>query len=199
MTRPVKMVLMPRSELDRALRRDPVSDRALESVRILALMVAGRRRGWGCSIDSEDVAQQAVLKVINGGLKSYREDEKGNPYAWVRTVARRVAIDLARRKRNVHTYDHIAEAHAILNDRSITPPTDHELQFYKEMCNRLSEDERSVIDLHTRGMTLSMVASFCGIPYGTVYARYRNGLVKLRRLAEKGDPSAGPSSTEGLR
>ncbi len=139
----------------------------------------------------EDRAQDAVQEAFLALWKSrasYRS-ERGTVAAWLLTVVRYRAIDLARRSAN-----HAArwasgdrlDGHASPDDVSekvIQRDDAHRLQ---SSLARLPDDQQEVITLAYYGqLSHTEIAARLGLPAGTVKGRMRLGLQKLRANSEQ--------------
>ena len=139
------------------------------------------------SAETEDIFQEVSTRIwLCSG--QYHAD-KGRVITWVVTMARNCAIDRLRAKQRrtrwVNNYR---------DDRSMVPEcVEHQAPGYdlaerREKCravrdevNKLSKDQREAIELaFFKGMTQNEIATHLGSPVGTIKARIRRGMIKLR-------------------
>ena len=141
----------------------------------------------GCA---QNAVQEAFVSIWRTGA-SYRS-ERGTVAAWLLTVVRNRAIDLARRSGAV-AVRRASESH--LND--LTAPDDVcDQALRRETANHLHglldvlpDVQREVITLAFYGqLTHTEIAEHLGLPTGTVKSRMRLGLHKLRANIETPPP-----------
>lgn len=131
---------------------------------------------------SEEVAQEVLVEVWRNASR-YRP-EKGAPMAWIMTLAHRRAVDRVRSAQAASDREHRA---ALLDH---TPAFDEvteqvETRLEREQVRRclrtLTELQRQSVTLaYYRGLTYREVAELLALPLGTVKARLRDGLIRLR-------------------
>jgi RNA polymerase sigma-70 factor (ECF subfamily) len=136
--------------------------------------------------DTEDVVQEVFSQVW---LKaSLFQPDKGKPATWLASMARHRAIDRLRLKqRRARLRDEMeGDLLARRSDRLV--PCGSELTMRRENCHRvrqavtkLAPDQQEAISLaYFDGMTQRAIAERLGAPLGTVKARIRRGMGKLR-------------------
>ena len=142
------------------------------------------------SMDTEDVAQE-VFSAVWRKAKMYSE-RKGKPLTWVTTMARTRAIDRLRYKQRQSRLNEDFKIerdalggggrvdtveHAESNDRH---------RVVRSAVLSLSNEQREAIQMaFFSGMTQSEIADQLGEPLGTVKARIRRGMLKLRSVVPK--------------
>lgn len=139
--------------------------------------------------DSEDVLQEAFLQIWQ---KAARYDvRRGTPLTWAITVTRNKAIDRLRRLQRRHRLQEDLEQEADSSDDTITTNSAdvavaRETQaMVRSAVIHLSTDQRRAIELaFFGGLTQSEIAQQLRQPIGTVKARIRRGMVKLRHIIE---------------
>ena len=142
------------------------------------------------SMDTEDVAQE-VFSAVWHKAKMYTEG-KGKPLTWVTTMARNRAIDRLRYKQRqsrlnedfkVETETFSAGSRI---DSAKGAENNDRHQIVRSAVMELSEDQRDAIQMafFTR-LTQSEIADKLGEPHGTVKARIRRGMLKLRTVVPK--------------
>ena len=147
----------------------------------------------GDRTEAQDCVQEAYARAWQrwGQLHGGRGGEAaGDPEAWVRTVARRVAVSRWRRTRT-------AARHLLVHGREQTvaePSEDHRLLV--DALRRIPEAQRHAIVLHHLvGLSVEEVARETGAPTGTVKARLSRGRTALAAVIGPLDAQ----TEEGLR
>ena len=129
---------------------------------------------------SEEVTQEVLLELWRTAVRY--DQARGSATAWVLTIARRRAIDRVRSTAASAARDQRAavsdatwdQAHETAED-----PFDHERLLH--CLDQLSALQREAIALaFYGGLTHCQVADTLGVPLGTVKARIRDALIKLR-------------------
>jgi RNA polymerase sigma-70 factor (ECF subfamily) len=131
---------------------------------------------------SEEVAQEVLVEVWRTAAR-FRPD-RGSAMSWVLTIAHRRAVDRVRSAQAATDREH----KAALLDRTpaydqVSDEVEHRLE--RELVRRclraLTETQReSVVLAYYRGLTYREVAELLAVPLGTVKARMRDGLIRLR-------------------
>jgi RNA polymerase sigma-70 factor (ECF subfamily) len=137
--------------------------------------------------DAEDVMQE-VFAVLWKKADMYSE-ERGKPTTWLTTLARNRAIDKFRsRDRRSKLYDGFERETEIGKGWTAPSPSGeaevNELATQaKSAVLQLSPEQRIAIQLaFLEGLTQAEIAERTGAPLGTVKARIRRGLGRLRGL-----------------
>jgi RNA polymerase sigma-70 factor (ECF subfamily) len=148
------------------------------------------RVAWSICHDkdcAEDSVQEAFLSVWNGRA-NYTHD-RGSLAAWLLTVVRYRAIDVARRhhkqagrRADEHTLDtHPASGN--IAEQAVARDEAHRLRY---LLAQLPDAQREVITLAYYGeLTHTEIATTLDLPTGTVKGRMRLGLGKLRAGIER--------------
>ncbi|MSU48771.1 MAG: sigma-70 family RNA polymerase sigma factor [Opitutus sp.] len=134
--------------------------------------------------EAEEVLQEAFWQVWERAA-DFRV-ELGSAFCWVVTIARRKAID--RLRANARHRKRIEEAQGLRNDDVFFPPAalegmeaDERTGAVRAALAKLNADERRVIGLaFFDGLTHDEIAVALGAPVGTVKARIRRGMLKLK-------------------
>lgn len=127
----------------------------------------------GDAAEAQDAAQEAYARAWQRWSQVGRY---GDPEAWVRTVARRIAISRWRKARNRLLAHHRAGEPAAL------PGPDPGTLALLRALEQLSAPQRVAIVLHHLvGLPVNEIATETGVPVGTVKARLSRG---RRALAE---------------
>ena len=136
----------------------------------------------GPEADAEDVAQEAFIALWRQA-ESYRP-EMGTPLAWVVTIARHRAIDVRRAKERRRVG--LLEAGRLDTTAEPVEARAEEIrgdeEKLRQALTQLDESHRQVIDLAFFGTrSHAEIAAALDMPLGTVKARIRRGLLRLRR------------------
>lgn len=126
---------------------------------------------------AEDAAQETFTRVWRHA-RSY-DPQRGRPAAWLMTVARHSAINMARMTR--------PEAAAPI-DEGADPSDEQEAVdrvWLQGALTRLPDREREVVGLaYFSGLSHSQIATRIDEPLGTVKSRMRRALERLAEMAE---------------
>jgi len=138
------------------------------------------------SDETEDVFQDVSTRIWV--CAHQYQANKGRVITWLVSMARNCAIDRLRAKQR--RYRWVKEYR---EDRSFIPEKTDQIHGYdvadrRERCravreevNKLSKDQREAIELaYFKGMTQNEIAHHLGHPVGTIKARIRRGMLKLR-------------------
>ncbi len=129
--------------------------------------------------EARDCVQEAFVRAW-----SHRRslDRAGNPDAWIRTTAYRLAVSRSRRTiRSRREPDRATAA------RVTAPPPNPDRVALMEALRRLPEDQRRALVLHhLADLPVAEVASEVGVPVGTVKARLSRGRTALAALLDEG-------------
>jgi len=139
--------------------------------------------------DTEDISQEVFLSIWKKA-KLYHES-KGEPMTWVASLARNRAIDRIRAKdRRTRLRDAVqAEPDTVapkeIPDASHMTSTLERGGIVRSAVMQLTPEQRQVIEMaYFAGLSQSQIAEQIDAPLGTVKARMRRGLGKLRGLVE---------------
>ncbi len=136
--------------------------------------------------EAEEILQETFWQIWEKA-PSY-QPELGSPFTWIVTIARHKAID--RLRANSRHLQRIAEAQAANTDATVTEPTafanistDERVVAVQAALGAISAAERRAIELaFFDGLTHLEIAEALSHPVGTVKARIRRGLLKLRAV-----------------
>jgi len=137
--------------------------------------------------DAQDVVQDVFIQIWDKA-KLY-DPAKGKPLTWALTLTRNRSIDRIRaiqrrtRLRDDFGKETVVDESAGMREALSGVDAGEKSQILREAVGRLSPEQRKVIELaFFRGFTQSEIADRLGEPLGTVKARARRGLMKLKEL-----------------
>jgi RNA polymerase sigma-70 factor (ECF subfamily) len=153
-------------------------DRMARPIFSMVMRIVGGRA------ESEEVLQEAFWQIWESA-PSFKP-ELGSPFCWIVTIARRKAID--RLRANSRHLQRITEAEALGAEDDYDRPIAFDAlavgersAAVKAALARLGPDERRAIVLaFFDGLTHEEIAKALRAPVGTVKARIRRGLLKLK-------------------
>ncbi|MEO5753805.1 MAG: sigma-70 family RNA polymerase sigma factor [Chthoniobacterales bacterium] len=136
---------------------------------------------------AEDVLQETFAQIWEKA--PLYDPARGKPLTWAVTLTRYRSIDLLRslrRRGQLHEdVKHEVEVAEQFDDRDsfLNVATGENHAFVRDALRKLSDEQREVIELAFFGsMTQTEIAERLAQPLGTVKARIRRGLIKLRGL-----------------
>jgi RNA polymerase sigma-70 factor, ECF subfamily len=129
---------------------------------------------------SEEVTQEVLLELWRTAVRY--DPARGSAATWAMTIAHRRAIDRVRRTAAATARDQRAALPGSTWDRAHEAAEDsHDRERLLRCLDRLSDLQREAITLaFYSGHTYRQVAVILGVPLGTVKARIRDALIKLR-------------------
>ena len=135
---------------------------------------------------SADAVQEAYLQIWRRA--SQYDASKGAVEAWMISIVRFRAIDIARRERtrreyiDDYAYDEFEHMH-ISEPENTTPETTIAL---RDCLDRMGGEQRlALIEIHLKGYTGEEFAARHNLPLGTIKSRVRLGLQNLRTCMEQ--------------
>jgi RNA polymerase sigma-70 factor, ECF subfamily len=153
-----------------------------------SLLYSIAARMLGNSTDAEDVVQETFIQIW-GKAESY-DPRLGHPHAWVVTLVRNRAIDRIRSNKRRGSLATESEEHfsALAPNSESANETvsgrEKALAIHSAVCE-LPPDQRSAIELaFFSGLTQNEISTRLQEPLGTIKARIRRGLLKLRDQLE---------------
>lgn len=140
--------------------------------------------------DSQDVLQEVSMQIwLKAGLY---EPSKGKPLTWITTMARNRAIDRLRAKKRRYRLNDTFEQQLVSEDRVAKNEGLDNLEraevssSMRTAVNQLNPTQKEVIELtYFQGLTQAEAAKRLNQPLGTVKARIRRGIIKLRSSTTK--------------
>jgi len=137
--------------------------------------------------DAQDVVQDVFIQIWDKA-KLY-DPTKGKPLTWALTMTRNRSIDRIRaiqrctRLRDDFESETVADESAGVREALSEVDASEKSQILRDAVGRLSPEQRKVIELaFFGGLTQSEVADRLGEPLGTIKARARRGLMKLKEI-----------------
>ena len=137
--------------------------------------------------DAEDVVQEAFVQIWEKA--SVYDVRRGKPLTWAMTLTRNKAIDRLRRVQRQRRLQEDVEQEAqiwtkIVENDSSDEATSHETRaIVRNAVIQLSGEQRRAIELaFFGGLTQQQIAQQLKQPLGTVKARIRRGMLKLRQI-----------------
>jgi RNA polymerase sigma-70 factor (ECF subfamily) len=137
--------------------------------------------------DAQDVVQDVFIQIWDKA-KLY-DPAKGKPLTWALTLTRNRSIDRIRaiqrrtRLRDDFGKETVVDESAGMREALSGVDAGEKNQILREAVGRLSPEQRKVIEMaFFRGFTQSEIADRLDEPLGTVKARARRGLMKLKEL-----------------
>ena len=138
---------------------------------------------------AEDVLQEVFLQIWEKA--PLYDAQRGKPLTWAVTLTRNKAIDrlrgVQRRSRLHDDAEREAQTFDQFDDKSSFEMVEalENGKLVREAISHLSNDQREAIELaFFSGLTQSEIAERLGEPLGTIKARIRRGMMKLRDALE---------------
>ena len=139
--------------------------------------------------EAEEVIQDVFVEIWNKA--SAFNEALGTAFHWVMSITRNRSIDRLRsRQRRARVLDQLQEFAPADSERDTAPAafslgTD-ELVGIRTAVNSLPQDQRLALELaFFKGQTHAEIAQSTGEPLGTVKARIRRGMMKLRSTLQE--------------
>ena len=163
--------------------------RSLEELhrRYSGILLATAFRVLNNTRDAEEVVQEAFVQIWQKA--SVYDAQRGKPLTWAMTLTRNKAIDRLRRvQRRNRLHEEMEQEAQIWNEMVETDSSDEATQHETKAMVRsaviqLSDDQRRAIELaFFAGLTQQQIARELQEPLGTIKARIRRGLMKLRPI-----------------
>ena len=172
--------------LARIAKRDRVAFEELYA-RYVNILYATAMKFLKEDADAQDVVQDVFIQIWDKA-KLY-DPGKGKPLTWALTLTRNRSIDRIRaiqrrtRLRDDFEKETVADESTGVREALSGVDASEKVQILRDAVGRLSAEQRRVIELaFFRGLTQSEIAASLGQPLGTVKARARRGLMKLKEI-----------------
>lgn len=148
------------------------------SAKVFALGI----RMLGDRAQAEDLVQDVYLKAwYRAG--DYRP-ERGEPLAWLMTMARNRAIDMGRGTYSRHTaLDDLEELEAV--GQPDAPEPEHDAKLYRCLRELDASQRQCVFCAYFHGLSHGEVAKRFSEPVGTIKTRIRRGLASLKQCMQR--------------
>jgi len=136
--------------------------------------------------DAEEVVQEAFVQIWEKA--SIYDVRRGKPLTWAMTLTRNKAIDRLRRVQRRNRLQNEMEQEAQIWNRMVETDSSDEAASHetkaivRSAVIQLSDDQRRAIELaFFGGLTQQEIAQQLHQPLGTIKARIRRGMMKLRQ------------------
>lgn len=155
--------------------------------RYVGLVYSTAYRVLNSASDAEDVAQDVLFMIWE---KSPMFDaSRGKPITWALTMTRNKAIDRLRSlQRRFRLQDEVEKETCpddFIHERRAADEVDamEKGQIVRSAVMKLNREQREVIEMaYFGGLTQQEIASRLDEPLGTVKARIRRGMLRLRKM-----------------
>lgn len=169
---------------------DHAMDQCIKQYSSLVWSIA--RRHVGNDAAAEDVVQEIFTDIWKSAKRF--NAEVASEVTFVGVLARRRAIDFARRESRQVTIEPLPDAELTSHaSREASPALSCEGKDIREALKQLPDDTQQIFALHfDQGMTHPEIAERTGLPLGSVKTRLRRGLIRIRDILHRLD--GGPTS-----
>jgi RNA polymerase sigma-70 factor, ECF subfamily len=140
--------------------------------------------------EAEDVLQEGFVYIWRRA--SAFDPGRSSSFAWAAMIVRNKAIDKLRvRQRGERLHERVtsfSEPSADRDEQSALEPVLRERQAeVQSALSKVPPEQRQALELsYYSGLTHEQIAAQLGAPLGTVKARIRRGLLRLRQLFQRG-------------
>lgn len=142
----------------------------------------------GNSVDAEDIAQEAFVKIWKN-LKKFDQKKKFKP--WIFEITKNTAIDFSRKKKSIpfSRFENEQGENLLIETLQDKGPLPLEMCARKDFANqlttainKLSLKYRQVVSMRLNGQfTFQEIAHMLGESVNTIKSRYRRALTELRQ------------------
>ncbi len=130
--------------------------------------------------DAEDAVQEIFLDLWKSAPRF--DPREGAEITFVATIARRRLVDRRRQLGRRPATEPLAEARGAISS-SVPPELGAEAALAARALDQLRPEQRQVLILTTcHGLSHEEVATYTGMPLGTVKAHARRGLLRVREV-----------------
>jgi RNA polymerase sigma-70 factor (ECF subfamily) len=143
----------------------------------------------GNAEEAEEVIQDVFVQIWNKADKF--DPAKGRVFPWALSITRNLCIDRLRarqrRSRVIVEFDRNEDFEPAVQIENAPPPLDqNEVTAIRAAVRDLPQDQRQAIEMaFFNGLTHPEIADALHEPLGTVKARIRRGMLKLRDVLRK--------------
>lgn len=139
----------------------------------------------GSAEEAEDVLQAACLRMWDDAVRF--DARRGTPFTWAYTITRSKALDRLRLRQRRAQLMESGGMRELIAQQGEPASADNEVETgerataVRSALGTLPEDQREAIELaFFSGLTQQEIAARTGEPLGTIKARIRRGMMKLR-------------------
>jgi RNA polymerase sigma-70 factor, ECF subfamily len=139
----------------------------------------------GSAEEAEDVLQAACLRMWDDAVRF--DARRGTPFTWAYTITRSKALDRLRLRQRRAQLMESGGLQEVAAQATSAPSAEEEMALreraaaVRSALGTLPEDQREAIELaFFNGLTQQEIAARLGEPLGTVKARIRRGMMKLK-------------------
>jgi RNA polymerase sigma-70 factor, ECF subfamily len=139
--------------------------------------------------DAEDVLQESMTYIWRKA--NAFDSSRRSAFAWAIMIVRNKAIDKLRaRRRGERLQERVKGSSDLISDRDDTsalePLFREQRSRVRSALSQISPDQREALELsYFSGLTHEEIAAQLGAPLGTVKARIRRGVLRLRQLFQR--------------
>lgn len=155
--------------------------------RFSGVLMAAAYKVLNDQTDAEDVLQDVFIQIWDKA--SLYDPRRGKPLTWALTLTRNKAIDRLRSaQRRYRLKDEVEKEYKAVDQKEEVDSVDQVYalekgQMIRQAVASLSKDQQVAIELaFFKGLTQNEVAEKLGEPLGTIKARIRRGMIKLREM-----------------
>jgi len=155
--------------------------------RFSGVLLAAAYKVLNDQTEAEDVLQDVFIQIWDKA--SLYDPRRGKPLTWVLTLTRNKAIDRLRSaQRRYRLKDEVEKEYKAVDMTDVVDSVDRVYALEKgkmirEAVKNLSKDQQVAIELaFFKGLTQNEIAEQLNEPLGTIKARIRRGMIKLREL-----------------
>jgi len=155
--------------------------------RFSGVLMAAAYKVLNDQTDAEDVLQDVFIQIWDKA--SLYDPRRGKPLTWALTLTRNKSIDRLRSaQRRYRLKDEVEKEYKAVDQKEEVDSVDQVYalekgQMIRQAVASLSKDQQVAIELaFFKGLTQNEVAEKLGEPLGTIKARIRRGMIKLREM-----------------
>lgn len=142
--------------------------------------------------DREDLAQETLLRVCQRDRTALDGGATSGVRGLVRTIIRRLRIDLWRRGRRLRPASDPQATDVLIDQRVVRPPdavgSEERRDLVRSVVEQLPRAQREAVWLrYYEGMTFQAIAHAQGVPLNTALARVHEAIKRMRKELESLD------------